>query len=251
MGFLDSVKRKAQQAKLSGERLWVDRELTNVQHQLGVDLFQILLGPFHSSTKPEDTADIDGILPGLVAVFIAAFEDIQELMEKRNQADANRDQLEAKQDALAGQKEIPAGRRAAGWLSHTGGKAKCAAEIAYYDREIYLRKQIFGKQVVEECGLLQDSNNNANNNHNNINHSHLSEVPAEHQELATRIQTFQRDAQRLQQQRKDLQDEIARLSGIAPTENRSLVIPDESEGQFHAGSSASTETQDMFPDDSL
>mmetsp|Transcript_1850 Transcript_1850/g.3636 ORF Transcript_1850/g.3636 Transcript_1850/m.3636 type:complete len:107 (-) Transcript_1850:478-798(-) len=81
-----------------------------------------------------------------------------------------------------------------------------------------LRQQIFGYQVATECNLaerdLEDPQNTATGTRKN--------------ELVQLLYKFQADAQALQRQRKDLVDEIALLSGNRPTENQSLVIPDDS-----------------------
>ena len=101
-------------------------------------------------------------------------------------------------------------------MGAAAGRAKLSAEIAYYDREILVRKQIFGLQVAEELNLATRS---------------LTEYPEN--ELMALLRNYQTDAKNLLQTKQEYSDEIARLGGHQPTENQSLVIPEESaEGQF-------------------
>ena len=214
MGFWDAAKKKPQQAKLQGQILLLDRELTGLQHQLGVDIFSLVFGfaqalhsPGESSESSRD--DLMSSVEGMMAIFTAAFEDVHDMVDRRAAADEARDRIEAELGAdRAVEKGM--GASASNWIGAQSKRAKLTAEIAFLDREILLRKQIFGVQVVEELDLTKRD---------------LSDCPKN--ELVTLLHRFQAQSKRLMDQRKDYADEIVRLGGNHPTENRSLVLPPE------------------------
>jgi hypothetical protein len=223
MGFLDNVKKRARQAKLQGQCLLLERETTAAQQQLGVDLFTLLSGVSRRAAQqsPSATTTADDEMndfPGLQAMFTAAWEDIEEWVAKRQDRDAQRDELEAAQDHLLGDDAHNSSkppRTAASWMSNNASRAKLTAEIAYYDREIYLRQQIFGIQVATELDLVARplSDNNALPNN----------------ELVRVLRDFQDAVQAILRRKQAYESEIAALSGTgAPAENQSLVLPDES-----------------------
>ena len=219
MGFWDVAKRKAQQARLQGQLLLLDRQMTTLQHQLGVDIFSLVFGFAHAQSSPSsDSASHESMMhsvEGLLAIFKAAFEDVSDLVAKRATADEGRDRIEAEQEADRNVERSTAAA-ATSWMGAAAARAKLSAEIAYYDREILLRKQIFGFQVAEELNLATRS---------------LSECPDN--ELTTLLRQYQTNAKELLRTKQEYSDEIARLGGNQPTENQSLVIPDESsDGQF-------------------
>lgn len=220
MGFWDSAKKKAQQAKLQGQILLLERQMTALQHQLGVDIFSLVFGFAHAQASPgADSAHHDNLMEsvqGLSVIFMAAFEDVSDLVDKRAAADEGRDRIEANQEAERNAERSTAAA-ASSWMGAAASKAKLSAEIAYYDREILVRKQIFGLQVAEELNLVNAS---------------LTELPDN--ELTKLLQKYQADAKALLRTKKEHADEIARLGGNLPTENQSLVIPpdESSDGQF-------------------
>lgn len=219
MGFWDAAKRKAQQAQLQGKILLVDRQMTALQHQLGVDVFSLVFGFAHAQASPgSDSASHEMMMDsvdGLSAIFTAAFEDVSDLVSKRAEADERRDRIEAEQEADRNVERSTAAA-ASSWMGAAANKAKLIAEIAYYDREILLRKHIFGLQVAEELNLTTRS---------------LTEYPEN--DLMKILQQYQTEAKDLFRTKQEYSDEISRLGGNQPRENRSLVIPDESaEGQF-------------------
>ena len=218
MGFWDAAKRKAQQAQLQGKILLLDRQMTTLQHQLGVDIFSLVFGFAHAQAGSDSASSHEVMMDsmeGLAAIFTAAFEDVSDLVSKRAAADEGIDRIEAEQEAdRTGERSTAAA--ASSWMGAAAGKAKLSAEIAYYDREILVRKQIFGFQVAEELNLTSRS---------------LTEYPDN--ELMKLLRQYQTDVKNLLQTKQEYSDEIARLGGNQPTENQSLVVPDESgEGQF-------------------
>ena len=233
MGFWDTAKRKAQQTALQGQILLVDRQLTALSHQLGVDIFRLVYS-FETAAAAQDSAtttttttttessssshhsDWTECIQGFPAIFQAAREDVQEFVTRRAAADTAADALEARHEAGD-----------TSWMSASAGRAKLAAEMAYLDREILLRQQIFGHQVVDECQLATRD---------------LSTV-TEKNEFITLLHKFQADAAALRRTRQEYTDQIAILGGHRPTENQSLVVPDdEGSAVAHADHSESNST---------
>lgn len=216
MGFWDSAKKKAQQAQLQGQILFTERQLQQLQHSLGVDIFSLVFGFAQAQERTGDDGaetssssnnELMESIEELPAIFHAAFEDVRDLVQRRADADTQRDRLETQETPTAGS-----------WMSAAGSRARLTAEIVYIDREILLRKQIFGTQVATELNLIDRDLTACPNN-----------------ELVTLLQKYQSQAQSLLRQKKDYKDQIALLSGNRPTENRSLVVPDEtSEDNFVA-----------------
>jgi len=159
MGFLDSVKKAASKTKLQGEITLIDREITNTKHKHGVLLYNVLAERYHLML-PDDQQQNNPALPveGLEAAFTATMEDLQELDWKRREKDQEFDVVEAKSSSrVSGTTTRERARRAGQWISDTGASTKLKTQMAYYDREIRLRKEIFGLQVFAELVDIQSS----------------------------------------------------------------------------------------------
>ena len=170
---------------------------------------------------------------GFLAIFTAAYQDVTDLVAQRQISDEALDQIEADQESQKGLERSSAAAASA-WVGAAAGRAKRSAEMAYYDREIVLRKHIFGQQVCEELQLASRS---------------LADCPDN--DLTALLRQYQADTAKLARTKQDYADEIARLGGHAPSENQSLVIPadEASDGQFvqhdHSHNSDSMTEEDL------
>ena len=144
MGFMDSVKKQAGIAKLQGELVLIDRQVTACKEKHGVAVYNVLAKRWHNITNNanDDATKTDDLpLPGLQAAFQAAAEDLLKLNHKRNELN---DQLEAMASSSTANKGV------SGFFTNT----KLKTELAYYDREIKLRQGIFGHQLFDDLQLM-------------------------------------------------------------------------------------------------
>jgi hypothetical protein len=152
MGLLDSVKNAATKTKMRGELSMIDREITKTKYKHGVLIYDVL-GQRHHSTATSDNDQLP--LEGLEAAFMASMEDMQDIFVKRSEKDDKIDALEAKGESrvggtTAGERAKNAGRS----MLDAGASTKLKTEMAFYDREMRVRKEIFGIQVFQELDLL-------------------------------------------------------------------------------------------------
>ena len=151
MGFMDNVKKAAGVAKLQGELLLIDRQITACKEKHGVAVYNILAKRLQTRIPGDDNdhAKEELPLPGLQAAFQAATEDLFELNQKRNQLD---DQIEVLQDSSS---SSGAKKGVSGFFTTT----KLKTELAYYEREIKLRQGIFGHQLFDDLQLMSHEGN--------------------------------------------------------------------------------------------
>lgn len=255
---METMRIKAQQAKLAGQMLWLDRQVTQLQHQLGVDIFEVAFGfaaaqqaaaaasrssfseADHNSrysnnggSDEDEEEEEQGewhAVPGLPPIFTAAVQDVQDLFAQRQAADDKRDALEGGNSGSGG------GGTSSSWAATATRRAALAAEMAYLDREIYLRKQIFGAQVATELQIAErddflvssssanDGTKNNTNNNNNGNEQRRQQQQQQN-EIICVLYRFQTAVRKIQQQRQAYQAEMDKLSGVGPTETANLVVP--------------------------
>ena len=137
---MDQVKKQAGLAKLQGELVLLDRQITLCKEQQGAIIYNALAQRWHNEedANNEKDASAELPLPGLEAAFQATSEDLLPLNGKRNQL---QDQLEVQNTAPQG-------------MSSFFTNAKLSTELAYYEREIKLRLGIFGHQLFDDLKLL-------------------------------------------------------------------------------------------------
>lgn len=161
MGFIDAAKKAAAKTKLQGELLLIDRELASTKQKHGVLIYDVLFTRHHAA---EEGAKAPVPVEGLEAAFVAAMEDMQELLEKKKGKDEAFDALEeqSKTEAAAAAPATTAGDKAKvarKSLQAAGASTKLKAEMAYYNREMRVRKEIFGVQVFDDCHILEHEGN--------------------------------------------------------------------------------------------
>lgn len=151
MGLLDNAKKFAAKAKLQGELMVIDRELKSCKAQHAVILYDKLLERHEDSQKSPLPVD------GLEAAFIAAMEDMQEIVAKRRQKDDAIDALEETKKVEAESSRTTTSDKAkhvGKVLQHESALTKLKAEMTYYGREMKVRKEIFGIQVFDDLDIL-------------------------------------------------------------------------------------------------
>jgi hypothetical protein len=154
MGFLDRMKKTAAKTKLRGEMVLIDQKIASRKKIFGVDLYNVL-ADWESNHKDQEPP-----IKGIQLILKAAREDIFELFKKRHANDEQLDDIEFQKEqtetaASAKDKAKNAGR----WISRTGTATKLKAQIAYYDREMRLRKEIFGVLSFDELDLASQEIN--------------------------------------------------------------------------------------------
>jgi hypothetical protein len=149
MGVFDSVKKAAAKTKLRADMVMLDREIETVKKKLGGELFTVLFNQEHGSGQNNDWFQQQH--EKLVSIYMACKEDVMSFVTKKQSKGELMDVLEEKREAPATQ--ISASQKAKNAMV----SAKVQAEIAYYDREIKVRKEIFGIQVFEELGLMDEA----------------------------------------------------------------------------------------------
>mmetsp|Transcript_10119 Transcript_10119/g.20905 ORF Transcript_10119/g.20905 Transcript_10119/m.20905 type:complete len:356 (-) Transcript_10119:133-1200(-) len=137
MGFLEGVKKAALKAKLMGDIALLDRQVDKIKRKsLGIELFTVLLEWGHANmdaTKlPIDSK--------LVLIYNAAKEDVLDLVDKKELYEQQLDDIE-----VNGNENSRAGNATRSLNLRT--------KMAYYDREIYIRKELFGMQVYDELEM--------------------------------------------------------------------------------------------------
>mmetsp|Transcript_23522 Transcript_23522/g.65432 ORF Transcript_23522/g.65432 Transcript_23522/m.65432 type:complete len:340 (+) Transcript_23522:111-1130(+) len=155
MGFLDTVKKTAAQAKLMGEMAWLDRQIEKEKRKMGVDLFTVLLewefqneGQQLPSFLADDTAKTDNDKQ-IGVIFMAAKQDVMTLADQKKVHEYTLDELELASHSDNSLAEKKTGYRARNAVASTNARAR----MAYLDREVYVRKEIFGMQIYEELRL--------------------------------------------------------------------------------------------------
>ena len=138
MGFFDSVRKAAAKAKVRSEIAYIDRQIEQQQHQFGLEFFTIL----NSWELNDDNNGRDLPVDNIAGVFHAAKEDVLDFVEKKKEHEAKLDDLEMNDGS-------------------TMSMALPRARIAYYDREIFLRKQIFGILSFEQLDIIAQSESDA------------------------------------------------------------------------------------------
>jgi len=169
MGFMDNVKKAAAKTKLQGEVLLIDREIASTKQKHGVFIYDALFQRHHAEGEKTPLP-----IEGLEAAFVAAMEDMADLQSKKLEKDHAIDALEEKQQAAtkaaaeANQAEggdAPAAatshatagdraKKAGKTIQNAGASTKLKAEMAYYSREMRVRKEIFGVQVFDDLDLM-------------------------------------------------------------------------------------------------
>eukprot|EP00977_Amphora_coffeiformis_P000872 scaffold189_cov188-Amphora_coffeaeformis.AAC.1 len=139
------MKKTAHVAKLQGELVLLERQITACEQAQGVAIYTVLAKRLqHLQLHDSDAADTDvHIFAGLQAAFVAATEDLKDLNEKRNKL---QEELDIREESSTANSKSSVG----GFFTNT----KLKTELAYYEREIKLRQGIFGHQVVNDLGLL-------------------------------------------------------------------------------------------------
>ena len=93
----------------------------------------------------------------LEAAFIAAMEDMQEIVGKRREKDDAIDAIEEVKKNEADVSRSTTGDKAkhvGKVLQHESALTKLKAEMTYYGREMKVRKEIFGIQVFDDLDIL-------------------------------------------------------------------------------------------------
>ena len=168
MGFMDNVKKAAAKTKLQGEVLLIDREIASTKQKHGVLIYDALFQRHHAEGEKTPLP-----VEGLEAAFVAAMEDMADLQSKKLEKDHAIDALEEKQHAAtkaaaetdqaegapattatshatAGERAKKAGKT----IQNAGASTKLKAEMAYYSREMRVRKEIFGVQVFDDLEIM-------------------------------------------------------------------------------------------------
>lgn len=130
MGLIDGLQATAARTKLRGDCVLLDREMTVCKETHGAKIYDAM----QSRNNGREAA-----LPGLEASFVATSEDLRELMAKKIAIDEEIDKLEDMEQRTVGEK---------------AQLAKLKAQMAFYSREIKIRKGIFGIQIFDELGLM-------------------------------------------------------------------------------------------------
>jgi hypothetical protein len=178
MGMFDNVKKAARKTKLQGELMLVQRELESLQKKSGAELFTVLydweqqllhLKYDDDYTQKEEQplpqeAEDAGVtalpVPALTIVYHAAREDIMDMVEKRQFKVEEVDVVECKlENTVPATTAKAKAQNATHWMSNTGTLAKLRTEIVHLEREINIRKEIFGVQVFNEIDFYDESNN--------------------------------------------------------------------------------------------
>ena len=148
---MDNVKKAGRVAKLQGDLLLIDRQVTACKEKHGVDIYNILAKISRMTSQDQDDNDGNDNLPvpGLQAAFQAATEDLVDLNHKRNQLE---EELEIRQEAA--DKNKGGGAAVSAFFTST----KLKTELAYYEREIKVRQGIFGHQVFDDLQLMTQNN---------------------------------------------------------------------------------------------
>jgi hypothetical protein len=184
MGILAQVKKAARQTKLQGEILLVERELESLQKKAGAELFTVLYDweqqQLHlqydnanaNAQKPEQALPVGGgggaddasnetlelPVPALTIVYRAAREDIMEMVQQRQHKVEEVDVVEVKlENVVPATSARTKAQNASQWMSHTASLTKLRAEIVHLEREMNIRKQIFGVQVFNEIDFYAES----------------------------------------------------------------------------------------------
>ena len=145
--ILNQMKKTAQVAKLQGELVLFERQITACEQTHGVAIYTVLAKRLqHLQLQDSDATDTEiRIFPGLQAAFLAATEDLKDLNERRNKL---QEELDIREESSTANSKSSVG----GFFTNT----KLKTELAYYEREIKLRQGIFGHQVVNDLGLLSE-----------------------------------------------------------------------------------------------
>ena len=148
MGVFDSVKRATASSKLKYELVVLDRELEKEKKRMGDELYTVMfendVGGSGGSNANSDNSASPHEHERLVVIYQACRETVTEYVEKKHLKEEELDHVEMKREE---------GTTTGAWLSTSASATKLKAEVAYYDREIRLRKEIFGVQVFDELGL--------------------------------------------------------------------------------------------------
>jgi len=151
MGVFGGVKKAAALSKLKYDTVLLDRQIEAEKKKLGDELFKVMFeagDDNDNGTKNEIPASI----------YLACRDDISNLVEKRQARLEELEHIEAKREERGRDSTAADGggaAKAAGqWISTGASATKLRTEIAYYDREIRLRKEIFGVQVFDELSLM-------------------------------------------------------------------------------------------------
>jgi hypothetical protein len=195
MGLFGSVKHAARKTKLQGELMLIERELESLQKRSGAELFTVLydweqqqlhakydnshlqppkeeqpLDPNDSAKDAAVDATVTLPVPGLTLVYQAAREDIMDLVARRQhkveEVDVVEVQMENIEPAVSAKTKA---QNASTYVRHAASLAKLQTSILHLEREIYIRKQIFGVQVFREIDLYNNNSDNSNNNDNKKN----------------------------------------------------------------------------------
>lgn len=159
MGLMDNAKKFAAKTKFHSELVMIDREIKTCKAKHAVILYDQLLQRHEDANKEPLPVE------GLEAAFLAAMEDMQELVAKRREKDDAMDALEEdkKKQAAAeahasrettGEKAKAAAKHAGRVVQNESTMAKLKAEMTYYGREMKVRKEIFGVQVFDDLDIL-------------------------------------------------------------------------------------------------
>ena len=126
----------------------IDNKKKKAKKHHGVLLYDVLLQRHCSDAKAPLPVE------NFEAAFVAAMEDMKELSDKLREKDDMHDALEAMTEqanrdftgVTAGDKAKHAGNK----LKDSATRSKLKADMAYYRREMKIRKEIFGLQLFDD-----------------------------------------------------------------------------------------------------
>ena len=213
MGIWEKVKNNGLKVKLQGETAMLQRDVTTRQKAFGVELYDLLTNDKNKLLG----VSAGGILSkadDLKEPLERAREDINAIQAKKDLKQTELDVLEVKgahtlPDTTLGQRANKAGTA----LANGAKSTKLQAEMAYFDREIKLRKEQFGVQVF---GVTQNSEQRKEQSKSNpvkrLSNAMMSNLSQHEQDLQACIDKAKEDVARLEGKIRSKQMEIHSLN---------------------------------------
>jgi hypothetical protein len=147
-GLMDKIKNTAQLAKLKGELLLLDRDISRRHYEFGIHLYDVLSSETNFRCSNSNIQE----------PFEHARHDIAKLMADKTQKQHSIELLTCQADRGVPAHSIQTKLQKAGQMAVDGGhEAKLMGEILLVDRKIKQRKEAFGVDVCVLLGVLQSN----------------------------------------------------------------------------------------------
>jgi predicted nucleic acid-binding Zn-ribbon protein len=150
MSMWDKMKKSGQKTKLRGNIALLDREATARKKVFGIDLYDMMTNDKNKLLGVTAGTLFKGQQTELKEPFEKARDDISGIQAQKDIKQKDLDVLEVKgagtlPDTTINQKMTKAGRA----ISNASNGTKLQAQIALLDREMKIRKELFGVEVYD------------------------------------------------------------------------------------------------------